>query len=688
MSAAAPPPPPPRLLLGSSLLLWGALTDRSLVGLALALLLEARHWTPLRWDFDERAHIRAWRLVVLLLFATLVFLWLDNVPLLAVPRLLGWLPALLLPLQFTQTYALRGGMSARVFSLFPSNRNSAAPPAGARLFDFGWIYLVSTLVAATPLWKMPDSALHLPAVLVLAAWALIATRRCRWPQVALLAVALAAGTVGGRWTLENFVGWVNRNMMHNRGLLQDPSHFRTAIGRMGKIKQSSQIIWRIRNATGSEVPRLLRSRSYNRYNSGLWTYTPPMRNGLSVSLEEDFTPLDAITLPDGRSFNRLLPLEAEELAGPDKAWFSLVGTVEHHAPVPLPDSATGMTGFDVQSFEANSLGSVRIFLKEAVIEGRVAWKGKGAREIEPLPGDDFMVGPAERAAVVRTAAELGLADLPGLEAKLARITGFFQDFEYALYNSIEAPRLGSGGGPSAITRFLTETRRGHCEYFATAACLLLREAGVPARFAIGFVTSEHDKRRGEWVIRGVHAHAWTRVWDERTGQWRDFDPTPPGWEGDETGDRSWLRPVLDFIRRSNEDFNLWRNQPGNTAVAAMVMFGMGGLAVTFITWRLWRSGSRTRGSIRRGPRHPGAALTPLHRLEKTAARRLPPRPPGRTYADWLATLEPLLQDPALLREALILHQRLRFDPQPAPPRDSDRLATLARELERALRKKR
>jgi hypothetical protein len=114
MTAMHDRPPPPRLLLGSALLLWGALTDRSMVGLVLALVVEARNWTALRWDFDERAHIRAWRLVVLLIFVTLVFLWMDDVPLMAVPRLLGWLPALLLPLQFTQTYGTRGPMSARV----------------------------------------------------------------------------------------------------------------------------------------------------------------------------------------------------------------------------------------------------------------------------------------------------------------------------------------------------------------------------------------------------------------------------------------------------------------------------------------------------------------------------------------------------------------------------------------------
>jgi protein-glutamine gamma-glutamyltransferase len=685
--------PPPRLLLGSALLLWGALTDRSVVGLVLALVVEARHWTGLRWEFDERAQIRAWRLVVLLIFVTLVFLWLDDVPLMAVPRLLGWLPALLLPLQFTQTYGTRGSMSARVFALFPSGRREILPahhPAsGGRRFDFGWVYLVATLVAATPVWKMRDSAIYLPGLVVLACWALIATRRSRWPQVVAVMVVAGALGLGGQWALDRLVGWLNDGMFRGRGLLQDPTHFRTAIGRLGKIKQSSGIIWRLRNVENGEIPRLLRSRAYNRYNAGLWIYAPPMRDGVSISHEEDFSPLDVVALPDGRGFNRLRLLDAAALAGPERSWFGLVGTVEHHAPVPLPDSATGMTGFDVQSFEANSLGTVRIFLKEAVVEGMVAWKGDGNRESDPVPEDDLAVGTLEKLALGQTLAELELDKLPSLQAKLARVQAHFNGFGYTRYNTIEAPNLGGAEGATAISRFLTDTRRGHCEYFATAACLLLREAGIPTRYAIGFVVTEHDKRRNEWVIRGTHAHAWTRVWDARAGLWRDFDPTPPGWEGEELGGFGWLQFLFDFIRRSNEDFNLWRNQPGNTGVVGAVLFGIGSLVLGLIVWRLWHSGARTRGGGRRGRRSTGGGvITPLHRLEKAARKHLPPRPCGRTFADWLGGLETVLPEPAALREAVALHQRLRFDPAPPGAADRERLAALARELEKALKRAR
>ncbi len=66
-------------------------------------------------------------------------------------------------------------------------------------------------------------------------------------------------------------------------------------------------------------------------------------------------------------------------------------------------------------------------------------------------------------------------------------------------------------------------RRGHCQYFATAAVLLLRRAGHTARCVVGFASEEIDDRGV--VFRGLHAHAWTELVNAQ-GRWQRFDPTP------------------------------------------------------------------------------------------------------------------------------------------------------------------
>ncbi|MCF7734000.1 MAG: transglutaminase domain-containing protein [Akkermansiaceae bacterium] len=695
-----PHPPPPRLLLGTALLCWGALTGHSVVGLVLALIVEAVHWTRLRWDFDELAQIRAWRLSVLLMFLMLVVFWIDDVPQMAVPRLLGWLPALLLPVQFVQAYGLRGSISVRVFSFFSraqrETKHAYQTDPGRGLFNFGHVYLVAVLLAGTPVWKTPDSWLYLPSLVVLTGWSLIASRRCRWPQVVgLMAVALGLGLAGG-WGLDRAFQWFNYGLFRNRGQQNSPSHFRTAIGRLGEIKQSADIVWRLRTEDGARPPTHLRTRGYNRYRSGLWSNLPPLLDDASPtppranqgkgSLNEDFNPLEYVERPDGRGFYRLRPVPIEELIRPGMPRFTLRGTVANERPMPLPGTAATLSGFDVESFESNSLGSVIIFPKGSVAEGSVIWQDAGNRDSPPWPQSDLWLDDTERDALREVLAGLHLDQAPTLQAKLLLLQRFFSGFEYSLYNTIEAPRVGAVRGDSAITQFLKKERHGHCEYFATAACLLLREAEIPSRYAIGFVVAEHDGGRGEWVIRGLHAHAWTRVWDEQTGVWIDFDPTPPSWLAAESGSGLSLQWIFDFVLRSNEDFNLWRNKPGNNGLVSGIMLGLGGLGLMFIIHRLWRSKRTVGGPRRTDGRRAESLRTPLHRLERIATKHLPPRTIGVPFARWLEGLKTRLTDHSLLDEALALHQRLRFDPAPSAPADVERLTALTRQLETTLKR--
>lgn len=85
-------------------------------------------------------------------------------------------------------------------------------------------------------------------------------------------------------------------------------------------------------------------------------------------------------------------------------------------------------------------------------------------------------------------------------------------------------------GADSIARFLdTNTneaeRFGHCEYFASAMCILLRCYGIPARVAAGFLAMEPDID-GVFHVTGQSAHAWVEVYFDQVG-WVTFDPTPP-----------------------------------------------------------------------------------------------------------------------------------------------------------------
>lgn len=89
---------------------------------------------------------------------------------------------------------------------------------------------------------------------------------------------------------------------------------------------------------------------------------------------------------------------------------------------------------------------------------------------------------------------------------------------------LPVPAPGPGGVLRGFLFGRSEAeRRGHCQYFATSAVLLLRRAGHTARCVAGFASNEFDDRGV--VFRGLHAHAWIEVVNSK-GSWQRFDPTP------------------------------------------------------------------------------------------------------------------------------------------------------------------
>ena len=74
-----------------------------------------------------------------------------------------------------------------------------------------------------------------------------------------------------------------------------------------------------------------------------------------------------------------------------------------------------------------------------------------------------------------------------------------------------------------VTNFLFNTREGYCTYFASAMTVLCRMAGLPARYVEGYLAIPDS--RGQAVVTGLDAHAWTEVYFQGFG-WLTFDATP------------------------------------------------------------------------------------------------------------------------------------------------------------------
>lgn len=97
----------------------------------------------------------------------------------------------------------------------------------------------------------------------------------------------------------------------------------------------------------------------------------------------------------------------------------------------------------------------------------------------------------------------------------------------AVYNlKVEsAPR-----GKDFVEYFLFESHEGYCAHFASAAVLMLRYLGVPARYATGYSVSASEfsgMAGGEYmaVVRDRQAHAWAEVYLDGVG-WIPVEVTP------------------------------------------------------------------------------------------------------------------------------------------------------------------
>jgi len=224
------------------------------------------------------------------------------------------------------------------------------------------------------------------------------------------------------------------------------------------------------------------------------------------------------------------------------------------------------------------------------------------------------------------------------------------------YTSV--PEAGTLGQP--LSEFLFETRRGHCEYFATALAVMLRSLDVPAVVVNGFYGGEYNEL-GEFItLRQSDAHSWVEVWVGAEG-WVGFDATPegssrpaPGFWSQLAGavSRAWRQRVVDFDLDDQlallnlPSFELSATGSGLAPLSPLVPVGVLLLVVAVVPGVL-------RGLVLREPRRASAqgveAL--LHRGWRLVRRRgweVPDALPAVSAAEWLLgragpTAEPMLR---------------------------------------------
>ena len=105
-------------------------------------------------------------------------------------------------------------------------------------------------------------------------------------------------------------------------------------------------------------------------------------------------------------------------------------------------------------------------------------------------------------------------------------------YKYTLYPTVP----GEENTLDGIETFLTVTHEGYCVQFASSVALLLREAGIPARYVEGYIATKFGANRADdavsrykATVRDSSAHAWVEVWYDGIG-WVQYEATPEYYE--------------------------------------------------------------------------------------------------------------------------------------------------------------
>ena len=655
----------PLLLLPCALLFWGWMNDLIWIAAPIGAALEVSRFIRARFEFSQNDLDRIWNLCVALFVGSAVVLfalndgfdsmgeaWVAgggsqgleafNKGASTAIRFLQYAPATLLPIMLAQAFAARERFAWSTFSLWLRRQRSVrgrveypeSPGLNVSYPYLGVVLFSASVGSEHREWFMPGLALFL-------VWVLWCHRPHSAPWPAWLAclgcvIALGVGAQLGLVQFQRIFRQLDAALMSrlsDGGKGYDPKSTRTRIGTIGGLNPSGKIILRIESK--GHPPVLLREASYDLFKEPMW-----------ASSRRHFER----TMPD--ALDTSWPLVPKKNGTASVTISTYLGG--GRGLLPLPSGSVRLTELPVFLLQTNAHGAVQVEQGPGFVRFEAHHGNGPSLDAAPSP-EDTLVPPEEREAVFRVADSLQLQGLGPLAA-VEKIRRHFDDhFKYA-------PWRGAAHKPAsnstALAAFLLKHRSGHCEYFASATTLLLRAAGIPARYAVGY--SVQEKKGPFYIVRGRHAHAWGLAWID--GRWQDIDATPANWV--EANQAAFWEPFYDGLSRLWYEFSKWRWGP--TAWKRHLIWLMipllGLVAARILLQKQWRRVRPTTSARDSGKSHRGLD-SEFYQIEDRLRAFGHGRHPGETWGHWLGRIGPQsVDEPGLLQHLLTLHHGLRFDP--------------------------
>ena len=674
----------PPFLLMAALLFWGWQSGYLIFGAVMGAVLESARFVKVRWDLSDADFRRIVNFCTLFTLATMLYVFstaqetgggshgsfaIAGHPvgisrLRAFTTFLQWQPMFLFVFVAAQTFSTCEKIPLTAISLISrwrsrQNQKHGDAPAGFSV-NVAQPYFIVCLFSAS-VHPGAGTSSYFWGQCVLLAWALWPLRSRRFGVsvwLCLIMVVVAIG-FGGQYEIGqaqrllegNDASWMARFMRQET----DASHGSTSIGEIGNLKLSARVVIRLTPRDGRSPPTYLREASYCNYRSQNWS---------GGGAWNDFEKV----LPDFNADNwNLLP-------GTTNAWVVNIAcyadghsqdTGDWQGLLPLPAGSRRLENLSALTIKKNKTGAVLATGRRNPMVFDAFYGPDGTIDSPPNTNWDCMVPTNEASALDRVISEMKISG-KGDAQKLLAVQQFFSS--KFVYSTWRGPGKLASKYETPLARFLLNSRSGHCEYFATATVLLLRELGIPARYAVGYYA--HEIFGEGVVVRERDAHAWCLVWDQRAKLWKDFDTTPESWIATEGGRASFLQWFSDswsLVRFEIARFKFWSDQTGSRQYILWTLIPLMALLILYqIAFRCGRKRKLGKQNTNSSPPILCPGLdSEFYMIETKLAEPGLPRQPGEALSDWLSRslAEPGLAElRAPLQQLLRLHYRHRLDP--------------------------
>ena len=322
------------------------------------------------------------------------------------------------------------------------------------------------------------------------------------------------------------------------------------LGDLETLKLSRSVALRVWSTRAQD----LRARAYSRFDGRTWTANPGATAPLRAVASPDLPMSKAREWLESVPGNFYLVGAAGRTSDPGVVVTRIVPTASTDNLMVSPGDKLLVKGElssvkvdaqqNLQPPTGGAMGTYAVVNRAGEIVQRGAAPPKEIEDALQVPAD---IDPRFRELAARLSEGAAKSE-ERIQRTLALVS---RECHYSL-------ELGKFRSKQPVAEFFFEKKRGYCQYFASAAALLLRLQGVPTRYVSGFHVTEDNRTGDHYVIRDLDAHAWIECYLPGRG-WVAADPTPAAeYEALHAGiGRGWPESAAEWVKAKGSELLLY-----------------------------------------------------------------------------------------------------------------------------------